>query len=81
MPLHAAASPRWATASIADAADTAPLELSTLGDHVDRCNGSRGRWFRLQCGVEAVHAFMVPRFMTTLCIAAAVLGIAAAIAL
>jgi hypothetical protein len=30
----------WATAA-SDTADTTPMELSALGAHVDRCNGSR----------------------------------------
>ena len=70
-------SPRWSTASIADATDTAPMELRELGAHVDRCNCSRGRWFALRCAADAVHDFVAPRFVTTLCIAAAVVGVAA----
>ncbi|MES1162490.1 MAG: hypothetical protein ABUL50_05470, partial [Rhizobacter sp.] len=65
------------TASIADATDTAPMELRELGDHVSRCNGSRGRWFALQCAADAVHDFVAPRFVTTLFIAGAVLALAA----
>jgi hypothetical protein len=68
---------RWTTASFPDATDTSPMELSELGEHVDRCNGSRGRWFTLRCAADAVHDFVAPRFVTTLFIAAAVIGIAA----
>jgi hypothetical protein len=74
---HAASPPRWSTATISDAADTSPMELSALGAHIDRCLGCRDRWFRLRCAVDAVHEFVAPRFVTTLCIAAAVLGLAA----
>lgn len=74
---QAAASPRWTTASIADARDTAPMELRELGAHVSRCNGSRGRWFALRCAADTVHEFVAPRFVTTLFIAAAALGLAA----
>lgn len=70
-------SPRWSTASIADASDTAPMELRELGAHVDRCNGSRERGFLLRCAADAVHDFVAPRFVTTLCIAGAVIGLAA----
>jgi hypothetical protein len=66
----------WATASFADTADTTPMELSALGAHVDRCNGSRGRMFRLQCAVDAVIAFVAPRFVTTAVIVALVFGVA-----
>ena len=70
-------SPRWSTASIADASDTAPMELRELGAHVDRCNGSRERGFLLRCAADAVHDFVAPRFVTTLCIAGVVIGLAA----
>jgi hypothetical protein len=66
--------PRWATATFAASTDTSPMELSQLGAHVDRCNGSRGRWFALRCAVDAVHDFIAPRFVTTLVIASAVIG-------
>ena len=76
MSFHAAAaSPRWTTASIADAADTAPMELRELGDHVSRCNGSRSRWFALRCATDAMHAFVAPRLVTTLFVAGALIGL------
>ena len=65
----------WATAS-SDAADTTPMELSALGAHVDRCNGSRGRMFRLQCAADAMIAFVAPRFVTTAVIVALAFGVA-----
>jgi hypothetical protein len=69
----------WATASVADTADTTPMELSALGAHVDRCNGSRGPWFRLQCAADAMTAFIAPRFVTTAVIVALVFGVASLI--
>ena len=66
----------WATASIAETADTTPMELSALGAHVERCNGSRGRMFRLQCAADAMIAFLAPRFVTTAVIVAVVFGVA-----
>jgi hypothetical protein len=68
--------PRWTTASVSDAADTTPMELSELQAHIGRCNGSRGRWFMLRCIADAVHDFVAPRFVTTLFIAGAVIGFA-----
>ena len=70
----------WATASIADAADTTPMELSALGAHVDRCNGSRGRMFGLHCVVDSVHGFIAPRFVTTLVIIGLVFGVMSLVA-
>jgi hypothetical protein len=37
--------PHWSTASFGDTADTSPMELSALGDHLDLCRGLRGRLF------------------------------------
>ncbi|HWH80631.1 MAG TPA: hypothetical protein VNU71_00175 [Burkholderiaceae bacterium] len=77
--MHAIAAPppRWTTAVAADASDTAPAELRELGAHVSRCNGSRDRWFSVRCTADAVHDFVAPRFVTTLCIASALIGLAA----
>ena len=75
--MHVIVPPRWTTASIADATDTAPMELRELGAHVTRCNGCRGRWFALQCAADAVHDFVAPRFVTTLLIATAAIGLMA----
>jgi hypothetical protein len=69
--------PRWPTASIAEAADTSPMELWALGEHVEHCNGSRGRWFALRCAVDSVHEFVAPRFVTTLILAGLTIGLVA----
>jgi hypothetical protein len=74
MSAQAAKLPRWSTASIAEAADTSPMELWALGAHVQRCNGSRGRWFGVRLAVDAVHEFVAARFVTTLIIAGMTLG-------
>lgn len=68
---------RWTTASIPDATDTSPMELSELGAHVDRCNGCRGRWFTLRCAVDAMHDFVAPRLITTLLIVGTMIALAA----
>lgn len=70
---------RWPTA--ADAPDSVPAELSDLGAHVHHCNGSRGRWFALRCAAEALHGFIAGRFVTTLLIASAAMGLVMMIAL
>lgn len=77
MTAFATPSPRWSTASISDAAETSPMEWQELGAHVNRCNGSRGRWFAARCAADAVHDFVAPRFVTTLCIAGALIGLMA----
>ena len=56
----------WATASFGHDADTLPVELSALGEHLGQCQGQRGRLFSLQCLAEATHGLLVSRFVTTL---------------
>ena len=77
MDAHAVTLPRWSTASIAGEATTSPMELSALSAHVGHCNGCRGRWFSVRCMVDTVHQFAAPRFITTLVIAASLIGVAA----
>lgn len=61
---------RWATASHAEPARSQSLEVDSLGAHLKRCVGSRGRWFDVECAGEAVHGFIAPRVVTTLIVAA-----------
>lgn len=70
-------SPRWSTATGLDAADSMPMELEALGAHVSRCQTSRSRWFAWRCRADSVHDFVAPRFVTTLVIAAVVVGVVA----
>jgi hypothetical protein len=57
---------RWSTSSFADAADTSPLELFDLGEHLQRCRRSRGRLFTALCVSDAVDRFLARRFITTM---------------
>lgn len=76
----APARPSWVTAAFPETAETTPMELSALGAHVDRCNGSRGRMFALRCAADTLVGFLAPRFVTTAVIVALVLGIASLLA-
>jgi len=67
--------PFWATAAVDSAADTLPMELSALGAHVDRCNGSRGRMFGLRCAADAFTGFVAPRLVTTLVVVLIAFGV------
>ncbi|MES2975864.1 MAG: hypothetical protein V4757_19760 [Pseudomonadota bacterium] len=66
--------PRWSTSSFGDTAQPTPGELASLGEHLNVCK-AHGRLFALQCGALAVHGFAAGRFVTTLAIAAALIGI------
>lgn len=74
MSSHAVATPSWTTAAFGDSPDTSPMELNELGDHLGRCKSSRGRWFSLQCAAQTTHGFVSSRFVTTLVVAALLLG-------
>ena len=64
----------WTTASFGGTADTSPMELSALGDHLDHCREKQGRWFVLRCYVEVIHQFVASRFVTTLVVATFLMG-------
>jgi len=65
----------WSTASFGDSADTSPMELHALGEHLDLCRASRGRLFGLHCVVQQMHGFVAPRLVTTLVLAAALIAV------
>ena len=74
MKLNAISSPSWRTASFGDTADTSPAELAELGQHIDHCRGHRGNLFTLRCLAERANGFIASRFVTTLAVAALVIG-------
>jgi hypothetical protein len=65
---------RWSTAAFGDAAETSPIELCALGEHFGTCQGTRGRLFSLHCAAETLHGFVAPRLVTTLAVAALLIG-------
>lgn len=73
---HAKTLPTWTTAAASEHAETSPLELSVLGEHLDRCQTLRGPLFALRCAADITHGLVVPRFVTTLVVAAALLAAA-----
>lgn len=48
-----------------------------LADHLHACVAGLGPAFRVRCIAEAVHAFVAPRFVTTVCLSCLVLFSAA----
>ena len=69
----------WSTASFGEPADTSPMELAALGEHLDRCRGSNGRLFALQCVAETMNGFVTARFVTTLVVIALLISVCALI--
>jgi hypothetical protein len=62
--------PCWSTASFGGAVATSPMELSALGEHLQHCIASHGRWLRLRCVAESMNGFVTARFVTTLALLA-----------
>jgi hypothetical protein len=67
--------PFWSTASFGDSTDTTPMELSGLSEHLVSCKGVNGRLFTLQCLAEAADRFIAARLVTTLVVAAFLIGV------
>lgn len=65
----------WSTSSFGEAADTSPMELAVLGEHLDACKGARGRLHTLRCVGEALRAFMASRIVTTVALVAVMIGL------
>lgn len=76
-PLTPWTSASWATSSYGEPADTSPMELSALGDHMSLCAALKGRLFETRCVCEWMHGFVVSRFVTTLAAATLVIGVIA----
>ena len=66
--------PQWSTASFGDDTDTSPMELSALGAHRAACKTLTGRLFVARCAAEAMHGFVAGRMVTTLVVAALLIG-------
>ena len=64
----------WTTASAGTTADTSPMELSALGDHLNDCRKTQGGWFLVRCFGDGLHQFMASRFVTTLFVATVLMG-------
>ncbi|HEV8689362.1 MAG TPA: hypothetical protein VGQ91_03625 [Ideonella sp.] len=70
------AGPCWTTSSFGDAADTSPIELSALREHLARCRVAHGSLFELRRGAEAMAGFVAARQVTTLVTLAVLIGVA-----
>jgi hypothetical protein len=68
------AGPNWSTASYGDAAASQPMELAALGEHLSLCQGTHPRWSTLHHLGGSLHRFAASRFVTTLAVAALLIG-------
>lgn len=51
------------------------MELSELGEHLGQCQGAHGRLFTLQRVAETLDRFLASRLVTTLVVAALLIGV------
>ena len=74
--IRANTAPSWSTSTFSNSADTSPMELSALGEHLGQCKGAHGRLFTLHCVAETLNGFLSSRMVTTLVVAALLIGVA-----
>lgn len=77
VPLKAASSgsaSTWETSSYGQSAETTPMQLSALGEHLSQCSQPHDRLAALQMGAEVLRAFVLGRLVTTAAVVLAVLG-------
>ena len=65
---------RWSTASCGEPADTTPMELQALGDHLTQCCGAVGARGTVNAGIEALRRAVTAHFVTTLVVLAVLLA-------
>lgn len=75
MTVSALPSVRWSTTAFSGRDVGSTGDMSLLGAHYARCNGCKGRWFSIRCAIDAIDAFVAPRFVTTLFVIGAVIGV------
>jgi hypothetical protein len=66
--------PNWSTASYCDATASQPMELAALGEHLSLCRATHRRWSTLRHLGGMLHGFAASRFVTTLAVAALLIG-------
>lgn len=77
MTVHCHPLPSWSTAAFDNAADTSPMELSALSQHVRQCSRRGGAWSALVGSVSDLHRGLLARFVTSLALLAMLVGAAA----
>lgn len=65
----------WSTSSFGNTADTSSGELASLGNHLSSCKGLHGKFFTARCVAEVIDGHIKARFVTTLVLATAAIGI------
>lgn len=69
MPETSLSTSPWATAAYGAPADTTPMELAHLHQHLAQCTDARGRLVALRCSALHLRGFVLSRRVTTLAVA------------
>lgn len=64
----------WVTSSYGCGADTSPMQLSVLGEHLSHCSRPARSIEVLLEGADALRGFVLGRLVTTMTVLAAVAG-------
>ena len=64
----------WVTSSYGCGADTSPMQLSALGEHLSHCSRPASSIEVLVEGAEALRGFVLGRLVTTVTAVSAVVG-------
>lgn len=75
MTTHLLPSTSWRTASFSDSSNSALLETSALGEHLDVCKRCSRSLYAVQRGADLMHGFFSGRFVTTLALIALIIGL------
>jgi hypothetical protein len=65
----------WSSGTLADAADSARRDLDSLGQHLKQCSVARSVAGSLRSGLTALHRSLLGRFVTSLGLMVAVVGV------
>lgn len=63
----------WSTTSLGGTADTSPMELDALGEHLSACRGQQGRFMALRCAAQRLHEQLSTRMVTSLVVSVVLL--------
>jgi hypothetical protein len=66
MNTHDTATPPWSTAAFGGQADTSPMELAALEDHLALCQGENRHLSDFRLAAESMNGFVSTRFVSSL---------------
>jgi hypothetical protein len=65
--------PCWSTTANNQRVDSFLIDSSVLREHLHHCRKPYGRFYTVVCAADAMHGFVVSRFVTTIFVIAALI--------